>query len=68
MIIPLMKKFKAYLYFALAFVFFALSFVIMLVPTEDTSKMIQRDSHYAVAFRNLLITKMGSGAMRNLNI
>jgi|GEM_PF-3034500 len=68
MIIFLMQKFKAYLYFALAFVFFALSFVIMLIPTEDSSKMIQRDSHYAVAFRNLLINRMGTGAMRNLNI
>jgi hypothetical protein len=68
MIIPLMQKLKAYLYFALAFVFFALSFAIFLIPTEDTSKMIQRDSHYAVAFRNLLIAKMGTGAMRNLNI
>lgn len=63
-----MQKFKAYLYFAMAFVFFALSFAVFLIPTEDTSKMIQRDSHYAVEFRNLLIAKMGTGAMRNLNI
>ncbi len=68
MIIPLMQKLKAYLLFALAFVFFTLSFVIMLVPTEDSSKMIQRDSHYAVEFRKLLIARMGTGAMRNLNI
>ncbi len=64
-----MRKLKAYLMFALAFVFFSLSFVILLTPSEESSlKLVQRNSYYAEQFRNLLVARMGTGAMRKLNL